>query len=1463
MSSIDDRVVRMEFDNKQFEAGIKQTMASLDALNKTLKLEGATKGLTDVATAGKNVQIGHLEHQANAVAERFKAMSVIAVTALATIAHQAIVTGGNIVKSLTIDPLKTGLSEYETNLNSIQTILSNTQWQNTGLGDVTKALDILNQYSDQTIYNFGEMARNIGTFTAAGVKLNVAVEAIKGIANLAAISGSNSMQAATAMYQLSQAISTGRVALMDWNSVVNAGMGGKVFQDALMETARIHGVAIDEMVKDAGSFRNTLENGWLTGQILTETLSKFTGDLTAAQLKTMGYNEQQIAGILKMGKTAQDAATKVKTMSALMNTLRESATSGWAKTWELIFGDFEEAKLFFTQVNNVLGGFIGASADARNAMIRDWKELTGRTELILAVKAAFEALMAILRPIRDAFRSIFPPLTGKQLYEFTTLLRTFAEGLIISAETADKLKRTFAGVFAIFGIGFDILKEVVTQFFRLFGLATDGAGSFLTITANIGDFFVALRKATQEGQGFAKIFKLVGDVLSIPIKLLKLLAGYIGSLFDNFDAGGAANVVTGLVGKFEPLTRIGDGINSAWEKVEHTLDNVWDLFFGLATKAADFFSKFGPSFSEFFSGVDFQTLFAGINTGLFAAVVLMLRNLFGGNSIFTSIKDSISQLTDTMQTMQNTLRAATLLQIAAAIAILTLSVNALSKIDAAGLTRALSAITVMFTQLFTAMLILEKMSGFDDIAGMYAIAGAMVVMGVAIRVLASSVKELSELNWNELAKGLVGVTALLGAVVAVGKFLPPKAGMISTAAGITILAVGIKILASAVTDLSGLSWEEMAKGLAGVGAVLGGLILFTKFAQADKMGVLSGAGIVLLATGIKILASAISEFSGVSWEGLGKGFASMGVGLALIAAALLLIPPTAPLGAAAVLIVATSLGMLADAIETMGDMSWTDFARGITTLASALTLITAALILIPPTAPIAAAALLVAVTAIKILSGAIEDMGDMSWPQIIRGLTTLGVALGLITAAMALMTGALPGAAALLVVSASLAVLAPVISMLGQLSWEEVVRGLVTLAGAFVILGLAGLVLTPVVPTLLLLGAAVTLIGAGMLLAGAGVLAFSIGLTALAVAGAAGAAGIVAFIAGLAGVIPLMLKAARDNVMLLAQFIHDSIPAMILAMSSVIIAVAQAIDDTSPKVMETLTKFLDLFLTTMEKNTPRFAQQAFNILIAILTAIRNNISKVSQLAVEITAEFITGIARGLPKIIQSGVDFIISFLEGLAKAIRENSERMGRAGGDLAAAMIEGMAKGLYAGGGKIADAARDVAKAALKAAMKALGIASPSKETEWLGRMFDEGAAIGIKKTAGVVTSAATALGEDSIFALKKTLTGVNELIKGDLDMTPVISPVLDLTGIQKSAEEIGGMFRTQTISLEASVNAAKDASAGYQANQDILTENSFVDPRPDVTFIQNNNSPKALSEADIYRQTKNQLSIAKGAVS
>lgn len=367
---VDQRVVEMRFDNQQFEQNVKTTMSTLDRLKAALNFKGSVQGLDAVNNAAKNNNVGLIGQAAEAVSVKFSAMEVVAMTALSNITNSAVNAGKNIANALTLEPVMTGFQEYETQINAVQTILANTSMNGTTLEQVTAALDELNLYADKTIYNFTQMARNIGTFTAAGVELDPAVEAIKGIANLAALSGSNSQQASTAMYQLSQALAAGRVSLMDWNSVVNAGMGGKVFQNALMDTAEAMGIVVDRSISFRESISSTGgEKSWLTSEVLLNTLRQFTGDLTDAELAQMGFNEAQIESIQTLAQTANDAATRVKTATQLFDTLKESVQSGWTQTWELIFGDFEEAREFFTGVSDLLSGFFQQSSDARNAFV--------------------------------------------------------------------------------------------------------------------------------------------------------------------------------------------------------------------------------------------------------------------------------------------------------------------------------------------------------------------------------------------------------------------------------------------------------------------------------------------------------------------------------------------------------------------------------------------------------------------------------------------------------------------------------------------------------------------------------------------------------------------------------------------------------------------------------------------------------------------------------------------------------------------------------------------------------------------------------------------------------------------------------------------------------------------------------------------------------------------------------------
>ena len=368
--TVDERVVEMRFDNRQFESNVKTTMSTLERLKASLKFPKSSQSLDNISKSVKNVDFSGMQRGIETVNARFSALQVVGMTALSNITSAAMRAGSSLASSFTIEPITSGFKEYELQMNSIQTILANTKSKGTSMDQVTAALNKLNEYADLTIYNFAEMTKNIGTFTAAGVDLDTSVGAIKGIANLGAMSSSTSAQVSSAMYQLSQALATGRVSLMDWNSVVNAGMGGEQFQTALKRTAENFGYDVDSMIEKYGSFRESLtQGGWLTAEILTETLNQIGGAYDENALRAKGYSEENIKAILSMAQTATEAATDVKTFTQLMDTLKEAAGSGWAQVWQSIFGDFEQAKVFFSDLHSMLEPVVIGPIDALNNVI--------------------------------------------------------------------------------------------------------------------------------------------------------------------------------------------------------------------------------------------------------------------------------------------------------------------------------------------------------------------------------------------------------------------------------------------------------------------------------------------------------------------------------------------------------------------------------------------------------------------------------------------------------------------------------------------------------------------------------------------------------------------------------------------------------------------------------------------------------------------------------------------------------------------------------------------------------------------------------------------------------------------------------------------------------------------------------------------------------------------------------------
>lgn len=1035
-TTVDNRVVEMQFDNKQFESGVHTTLNSLKKLREGLRLGNAAKGFDELDHASKKVSFNSLINSADIVTRRLSTLGIIGMATLQNITNSAIATGNRIVSAFTVDPVKSGFQEYETQINAVQTILANTESKGSTLKDVNAALDELNHYADMTIYNFTEMTRNIGTFTAAGIDLNTSVAAIKGIANLAAVSGSTSQQASMAMYQLSQAIASGTVKLMDWNSVVNAGMGGQVFQDALKETARVHGVAIDAMIEKEGSFRETLSKGWLTSEVLTETLSKFTGDLTESQLKSMGYTDEQIAGIVKMGQTASDAATKVKTFSQLFDTLKEAAQSGWTESWETIIGDFDQAKTTLTKVSDTLGAIIQASSDARNNLLKgalggrtvtaeqfdqllkesgigykaltqmlknaarehgididqmildngnfrdslkeqwltadileesmkklgtttsdytvaagdtlsaiaqkcgitveelaklndisdvnvinvgqvlkisdaletsidltdkqqsSFKNLidtlngpTGRDKLIESISNAWSGLTTILNSVHDAYRDVFPAITVEQLSAAIDKVHDFSERLLVSDETASKVKRTFKGLFSILRVGTNVIGGLGKVGFTLLQKVLAGFNlDILDVAANIGDMlaefesWVTQNSLVSKGLDFLS-GKIVGgikriknwaDEMQIAAKAQEYFAKIqngILYLFINLDSiiPKAKEKLQGLWNNFKEIPQVqkamtilseyyqtiknfaGGSWNKAVAAVKEFIDSIRNMDYLTLSDISDKFIEMKNKLTE-------AVLDMWNEIGGFSGIAKSVRDTLGGviDWIFGKLQAFGSGATDIItKLIQSKKQVQTFLTlglsagaIASAIGIVHLATKLVT-----GIRKLLHPFMDTIQGMVEAEVYEKRMSAKQKGAS------AILMVAGSIYVIAMALEKIASINRDDLIKAGITIGAISLAFVAMdfySKLSNKKFGTSSLGNGALKMAVSLALIAYAIQSIPALGKETWSK--------------------------LETLGIIITAlAGVEI---AISRFGGKHSTGAALSIVAIGASLILIVKAL-------------------------------------------------------------------------------------------------------------------------------------------------------------------------------------------------------------------------------------------------------------------------------------------------------------------------------------------------------------------------------------------------------------------------------------------------------------------------------------------------------------------------------------------------------------------------------------------------
>ena len=1283
---IDEKVVEMRFDNSQFERNVKTSMDTVDNLKKSLKLDKASEGLEKVnATASKFGATG-LAQAVQTVGLKFNAMQIAGVTAFATLVHNATnaasVIATKFAKAITIEPIQSGFSEYETQMNAVQTILANTQKEGTNVKIVNAALDELNHYADMTIYNFTEMTRNIGTFTAAGVKLDTSVSAIKGIANLAAVSGSTSQQASTAMYQLSQAIASGTVKLMDWNSVVNAGMGGQVFQDALIRTSEKLGTGAQAYIDAEGSFRESLSKGWLTTEVLTQTLDQFataadTEEEYAAAVEkfvNQGYTEEQAKQMADMARTAGQAATKVKTFSQLLDTLKEALGSGWTESWRIVIGDFEEAKALWTSVSDYLSDAINKSSEARNNLLTAWAK-TGRSVAITAIKNTFEGLLSVLNPIKEAFKEVFPAPEVANLLKMTRAVRDFTKNLKLNEYQMSMVKSTAKGLFSFVRLALDLVVNLGKGLAKLLSHFKGLGDGILSLTAKLGDWISGYQEYVKETNAFGES---VGNI----VRFLEDLGSSVKDFF------------TSVKDKFKDMNF--DWIDKIMEDFKMVFGTINDIF----TQMTDNFSKNAPkikdSLSEVGTGLDkvlgnghlkdgAEAILKVINGGLIATVIISIKKFIDGmtdakngaeqmietfKTIGESAKNFVDHATkildsvrDSLKTFQTTLKVATLLELAIAVAILAGAIVTLSKVNPDKLAASLAAVTVLLGDLMASMAIFNKIDGsYDNVTSAVF---EMIGLSIAVNILASSLKKLSGLNIQEIGVGVAGITVLITELIAAIKILTIDGEKsIKGADTLLALAISLKIATWAFKDIASLDWGQVLVGITGITVIIAELVAAIKILTNEKEKIIQGTGTMIIMTGvIAALAGVMKLIATMSWDDLGRGITGMTASIALLIAALKAMTVDegkAIRGAGSLLIISGALAALAGTMKLIGTMSWKELASGLTAVGISMAILATGLNTLKGSKG-AAGSLLVASGALSLLAVAIKSIGSMKWDDVAKGLVAIGGSMTILVVGLNAMQGSIQGSAALLIAAVAINGLALSFRLFETIKIDTIVKGLVTIAATFALFGVAGAALESAIPGILAVSGAIALLGAACFAIGAGVSLALGSLTALfsliAVSGAVIAksinvivanivdlvptiatglaAGFVAFVQGIASGADALFQSVKNIIISALDAIIELVPSIVTRLLQLVLDVINGLTQFVPQIVESLCDFLIGIFDALSVKAPELGNKFTSVIIALFAGIKEALKDVDQ------KELLEGIA---------GLTLIVVLMNGLASA---------------------------------------------------------------------------------------------------------------------------------------------------------------------------------------------------------------------
>ena len=976
--TIDEKVVEMRFDNSQFERNVATSMSTIDKLKRSLKFDGISKGIEDISDSANRIDFSGFSNAIDSVQMKFSALEVMAVTALANITNSAVNAGLKLAKSLTIEPISTGWSKYNTKNQSVATMVA----QGYDIETVNSQLERLNWFTDETSYDFAQMVANIAKFTATGKDLDESVTAMEGIANWAALSGQNANTASHAMYQLSQAMGAGVMRLEDYKSIQNVSMDTDEFRQKALDAA----VALGTLKKNAdgtysslvgeaknftkSQFATSLTQGaWFTSDVMMSVFQDYSKSvdqiydyatekgITASQaIKEL--NGQIDAFSLKGFKAAQEA----RTFEDAINSARDAVSSGWLNTFELIFGNAEQATSTWTDLAEIMYDIFAEPGNTRNELLSQWNELGGQKALIESLMGIVGQLKDMLDILGEAWSNVFPPMTAERLVEITENFRDFVKSISdFIQKHRDNLVSTFQGLFSVLRIIKDALKGVWTVVQSIIDNSGSLVPTLLEFTGSLGEMVTSLSKSIEEGNIFVTIGEKIGGVL-------KWLTG----LFS-----GASPHITNI--------------------------------FSAIGKGAAFVSKV---LSKLFSNikVDMPKL---INSLSLASISVFLGKALSGIKkplqIFSDIKGSIvgvlDGVRDALSSWKTSIDAKSLLNISISIGILAGSLMLISSIESNKLMKSVVAIGALMTELG---LFLKLFSGFGGgIKGFVSIAVAMVGISTSVLILASAMKTLSKIPEDDIGRSIAALVGVMVILTATARAFPQKK-MLGVGLAMVSVATAVVILAGAMKIFQTLQWEDIAKGIVAIGGSLGVLALFLT-AMNDNI---KGAFALTIAAGALItLSLALKIFQTLQWEDIAKGIVAIGGSLGVLALFLTAMNNNIK-GAFALTIVAGSLIILGTALKILSSIPFTKMLVALGALAGTFAVLGLAGAILTPIIPtILGLAGALALVGVSILAfGAGLALTGAGLTAIAAGLTALALAStasvkALITVVSAIVTG--------------------------------------------------------------------------------------------------------------------------------------------------------------------------------------------------------------------------------------------------------------------------------------------------------------------------------------------------------------------------------------------------------------------------------------------------------------------------